>query len=98
MTKSSTHALNDTHRKSAQKVAAGKARLTNGKAAPKVAVGEPRNRMRIDLTVGQRRDAGIDEGDTPLYGLAAAAPLRAEGDGQQHDCEEREKTSHEFLR
>jgi len=43
MTKSSTHALNDTHRKSSQKVAAGKARLTNGKAAPKVAVGEARS-------------------------------------------------------
>jgi len=43
MTKSSTHALNDTHRKSSQKVAAGKARLTNGKAAPKVAVAEARS-------------------------------------------------------
>jgi hypothetical protein len=39
MTKSSTHNLSDAHRKTAPKVAAGKARPTNGKAAPKVAVG-----------------------------------------------------------
>ena len=34
MTKSSTHNLSDAHRKTAAKVAAGKARVTNGKAAP----------------------------------------------------------------
>jgi hypothetical protein len=43
MTKSSTHSLSDAHRKTAPKVAAGKARPTNGKTAPKVAVGEPRD-------------------------------------------------------
>jgi phasin len=43
MTKASTHNLSDAHRKTAPKSAAEKARLTNGKTAPKVAVGEPRS-------------------------------------------------------
>jgi hypothetical protein len=44
MTKSYTpKVLRDAHRKTAPKVAAGKARLTNGKTAPKVAVGEARD-------------------------------------------------------
>jgi len=44
MTKSATpKVLSDTHRKTAPKVAAQKARLTNGKTAPKVALEEPRN-------------------------------------------------------
>jgi len=42
MTKSSTHNLSHAHRKTAPK-AAEKARLTNGKSAPKAAVGEPRD-------------------------------------------------------
>jgi phasin len=44
MTKSFTpKVLGDAHRKTAPKVAAGKARPTNGKTAPKVAVGEARD-------------------------------------------------------
>ena len=44
MTKSATpKVLSDTHRKTAPKVAAQKARLTNGKTAPKVALEEPRH-------------------------------------------------------
>jgi phasin len=45
MTKSVTpKVLRDAHRKTAPKVAAGKARPTNGKTVPKVAVGEARDR------------------------------------------------------
>jgi hypothetical protein len=44
MTKSSTpKLLSEAHRKTAPKVAGGKARLTNGKASPKVAVEEARD-------------------------------------------------------
>jgi len=43
MTKSSTHNLSHAHRKTTPKVAAEKARLTNGKTAPRVAAGEPRD-------------------------------------------------------
>jgi hypothetical protein len=61
MTKSSTpKLLSEAHRKTAPKVAAGKARLTNGKASPKVAVEEARDaspKPAPKVGIAEARDA-----------------------------------------
>jgi hypothetical protein len=61
MTKASTHKiLSEGHRKTAPKVATGKARLTNGKASPKVAVEEVRDaspKSAPKVRIAEARDA-----------------------------------------
>src|SRR5262245_20765850 len=89
MTKSSTHNLSDAHRKIAQEVAAGERHVTNGKAAPKVAVGSRDATPKPAPKVAARTR---DEAAQPAFELPSSMHALAERNvAQTRELYERSK-------